>query len=668
MVRALGSSSPGGGIVKIARAVGLSRWLLVLLAAAGGARAAEFQVNQYTTSSQKYPTISHDSSGRFVVAWASDGQDGSSWGVFGRRFDSSGSAIGGEFQVNVFTPDRQLGYPMAISHESAGGFVVAWHSLGQDGSSDGVFARRFDSSGSPLGAEFQVNQYTTSTQARPTISHDAAGGFVVAWQSGGQDGDSFGVFGRRFDSSGSPLGMEFQVNQYTLGYQAAPTISHDSSGRFVVAWSSVEQDGSGNGAFGRRFDSLGGPLGAEFQVNQYTTGHQNVSGISHDSSGGFVTVLDSYGQDGSDQGVFARRFDSAGSPLGVEFLVNQYTSNIQKAPSVSHDSFGGFVVAWTSNFQDGSSWGVFGRRFNSSGSPLGGEFQVNQYTPSSQLIPTISHDSSGAFVVAWFSDGQDGSTYGIFARRFPVPTVVIDDDLVTEGQSGFGSAIFLVLLSEPPEEFAPLDLDYATADATASAGSDYTATAGTLSILTGQTWGFITVPVSGDTLYEADEAFLLSLSTSDFANIVDPTALGAIFNDDDPPSLLITDVQIIEGNSGTSTAQFAVSISEASGLPARVDFSTFDGTATAGEDYTTASGTLIFSAMSTASQTASVLIQGDLVFEPNETFLVQLTQPVDATVGDGLAVGTILNDDGNFLITSGAATGGASRVRRYQGG
>ena len=59
-------------------------------------------------------------------------------------------------------------------------------------------------------------------------------------------------------------------------------------------------------------------------------------------------------------------------------------------------------------------------------------------------------------------------------------------------------------------------------------------------------------------------------------------------------------------------AQFAVSISEASGLPARVDFSTFDGTATAGEDYTTASGTLIFPAMSTASQTASVLIQGDL--------------------------------------------------------
>ena len=114
-------------------------------------------------------------------------------------------------------------------------------------------------------------------------------------------------------------------------------------------------------------------------------------------------------------------------------------------------------------------------------------------------------------------------------------------------------------------------------------------------------------------------------------------------------------------------AQFAVSISEASGLQARVDFSTFNGTATAGEDYTAASGTLIFPPMSTASQIASVLVQGDLQFEPNETFFVQLAQPVDATIGDGLAVGTILNDDGNFLITTGPAASGASLVRRYQG-
>ncbi|HEX9638272.1 MAG TPA: Calx-beta domain-containing protein, partial [Acidobacteriota bacterium] len=283
-----------------------------------------------------------------------------------------------------------------------------------------------------------------------------------------------------------------------------------------------------------------------------------------------------------------------------------------------------------------------------------------------QRQPMISHDPSGGFAVAWGSYTQDGSSYGVFARRFPRPTVVLDDDVVIEGQAGSTSATFLIQLSEPPDP-DPLELNYSTADGTAVAGSDYTSSSGMLSIPPGQTLGFVTAPVLGDTLYEADEFFLMNLSSSGMANIPDPTAVGAIFNDDDPPSLAIGDVQIVEGNSGTSMAEFTVSISEASGLPAQVDFMTFDGTASAGKDYTAASGTLIFPAMSTAAQTASVSIDGDLQFEPDETFFVQLSQPADATIGDDLGIGTILNDDGNFLITTGPAAGGGGLIRRYEG-
>ena len=358
-----------------------------------------------------------------------------------------------------------------------------------------------------------------------------------------------------------------------------------------------------------------------------------------------------------------------GAARAAEFQVNQFTTNHQAYATISHDSSGGFVVAWQSREQDGSgfSGGVFGRRFDSSGTPLGGEFQVNQYTTSDQRYPRISHDSSGGFVVAWQSDGQDGSSFGVFARRVPKPTVSIGDDMVTEGQTESGNATFLVQLSEPPE-LGPLELDFGTADGTASAGSDYTSTSGMLSIPAGQTMGEVTVPVLGDTLYEADETFGVNLTTTGLANLLDPAAVGLIVNDDAPPSLAIGDVQISEGNAGMSEAQFAVSISEASGLPAQVDFSTLDGTALAGEDYTAASGQLIFPAMSTAAQTAVVLIHGDLDLEPDETFSVQLTDPVDATLADGLAAGTILNDDdGNFLITTGPAGGAASLVRRYQG-
>jgi hypothetical protein len=125
--------------VKIARVVELSGRFLILLAGVGGAGAAEFQVNQYTTSDQRLPSISHESSGGLVVAWAS-AQDGSSLGVFARRYDSSGSALGVEFQVNEFMTSNQR-VPW-ISHDSSGGFAVAWESFGQDGSGYGVFGRR----------------------------------------------------------------------------------------------------------------------------------------------------------------------------------------------------------------------------------------------------------------------------------------------------------------------------------------------------------------------------------------------------------------------------------------------------------------------------------------------------------------------------------------------
>ncbi|HEX9639417.1 MAG TPA: Calx-beta domain-containing protein, partial [Acidobacteriota bacterium] len=612
--------------------------MILVLVGAGGASTEEFQVNQSEDGS--YPSISHDSSGGFVAAWQSYGRDGSGDGVFMRRFSSAGSALDTDFQVNQYTTNDQAN--STISHDSSGGFTVAWDSIGQDGSSSGVFARRFNRFGSPVGVEFRLNQHTNLQQSRAAISHDPSGGFVVAWASKSQDGSNYGVFARRFASSGAPLGGEFQVNQYTTLEQDRAKISHDPSGGFVVAWASRGQDGSHYGVFARRFDSSGSPLGGELQVNQYTTGIQTVPALSHDPSGDFVVAWQS-DQDGSGYGIFAQRFSGFGNPLGAEFQVNQYTTGSQRRPAISHDPSGRFVVTWESFGQDGHFWSLFARRFDDSGSTIGGEFQVNQYTLFDQEQSAISHGPSGGFVVAWRSCCQGGSYLRIFGRRFAVPTVLIDGALMAEGQSGSENATFLVLLSESPAPW-PLNLEYDTSDGTASAGGDYTSTSGTLSIPPGQTWGVVSTPVLGDALYEADEFFWIDFSSSGLADFVDPSALGVIFNDDDPPSMQISDLQIVEGNAGTSTAQFAVSISQASGLPARVDFSTLSGTATAGVDYSTASGQLLFPAMSTTPKTASVQIHGDTVFEPDETFFIQLADPVDASVGDGLAVGTILND------------------------
>jgi len=140
-----------------------------------------------------------------------------------------------------------------VAADSSGNFVVVWQSVGQDGDSEGIFGQRFASSGAPIGPEFRVNTFTTSYQRRPSVAADGSGNFVVLWQSIGQDGSGDGVFGQRFAGSGDPLGPEFLVNTFTTVDQAEPSVTADSFGDFVVVWQSFNQDGSAYGVFGQRY-------------------------------------------------------------------------------------------------------------------------------------------------------------------------------------------------------------------------------------------------------------------------------------------------------------------------------------------------------------------------------------------------------------------------------
>ncbi len=406
--------------------MGIRRWTgpaclsALLLAASGLPRASaqllgpEFQVNSYTTSYQSFPAVGGDGLGNFVVVWMSNDQDGSETGLFGQRFNSLGAPVGSEFQVNSYTTGNQQ--RSAVAADGSGNFVVVWDSAGQDGSGDGVFGQRYDSAGSPVGNEFQVNSYTTSWQSSPALATDSVGNFVVVWDSSDQDGSSLGVFGQRYDSAGGPLGNEFQVNSYTTGNQQRSAVAADGSGNFVVVWNSGYQDGSWDGVFGQRFDALGNPVGSEFQVNSYTTNGQGNSTVAADFLGNFVVVWNSP-QDGSSYGVFGQRFDSAGGRVGSEFQINTYTTDAQVGPVVAADVSGNFVVAWESSGQDGSNRGVFGQRFHSAGSKVGSEFQVSSYTTSYQYFSAIAADNLGGFVVAWTSDNQDGSNTGVFGQQ-----------------------------------------------------------------------------------------------------------------------------------------------------------------------------------------------------------------------------------------------------------
>src|SRR5204862_376659 len=179
---------------------------------------------------------------------------------------------------------------------------------------------------------------------------------------------------------------------------------------------------------------------------------------------------------------------------------------------------------------------------------------------------------------------------------------------------------------------------------------DYTAFNGTVTFSPGQTTRTISIPVNGDTLFEPDETFFVNLSNPTNAAIQDAQGTGTILNDDTSPSppatpsVVINDVQLTEGNAGSTNATFTVSLSEASSNTVLVDFFTAAGTATAGTDYTPVNGTLTFTPGQTA-KTITVPVNGDTLFEPDETFFVNLSNPSNATIADAQGTGTILNDD-----------------------
>jgi hypothetical protein len=403
----------------------------------------EFQVNSYITNSQYDPSVAVDADGDFVVVWTEAAREiNGNKGIWGRRFNSAGTPLTTDFHVNTYTMSIQ--HRAQVAAESNGDFVVVWQSFTQaQGGTYTIFGQRFTSAGAPIGIEFQVQSSTVFYSWQPKIASDSDGDFIVVWESSFGDASFGSVFARRFNSSGSPLGIDFMVNTFTPQKQGNPVVAADADGDFVIAWESFNQIvSSGYDVFAKRFNSGGAVLATEFKVNTYTVNSQAVPAVAADADGDFVIAWHSLHQDDGDMGIFARRFNSSGVGQATEFMVNTYTVNYQRKPNIAADDGGDFVVTWENRFRDGSYEGTFARRVTASGA-FGPEFQVNSYTFSGQnqteglfSSQAVDFDADGDFVVVWFNEEpQDGSGAGVFAQRFSLPplaTLDIDGNGVIE--------------------------------------------------------------------------------------------------------------------------------------------------------------------------------------------------------------------------------------------
>lgn len=377
----------------------------------------EFPINVHTTNEQVAPRVATDASGNFVVVWMSRAQEapGINDGIYMRRYAANGTPLSGDLHVNTYTTNAQAS--PAIAMDNAGNFVVAWSSAGQDGSQNGIYAQRFDSSGAPAGSEFRVNTTTSGDEAFPAVAMDADGDFVVTWDTAIPSGSGYDVYAQRYNSAAQAQGGETLVNQTTAGQEYSSAVAMDDAGNFVVTWIAGVQDGSGYGVYARRYNSSGQAQGNEFRANTFTTSDQMFPNVAMDADGDFVIVWQSYLQDGSEYGIYAQRYSSTGVTAGGEFRVNPVTADNQAGAVVAMDAVGNFVVLWESFGQDLSLLTVMGRAFRADGTPQSGEFQVNTFVIGDQQFPAISMDPDGDAVAVWQSR-QDGSDNGIYGQRY----------------------------------------------------------------------------------------------------------------------------------------------------------------------------------------------------------------------------------------------------------
>ncbi|HZQ78322.1 MAG TPA: Calx-beta domain-containing protein [Acidimicrobiia bacterium] len=243
--------------------------------------------------------------------------------------------------------------------------------------------------------------------------------------------------------------------------------------------------------------------------------------------------------------------------------------------------------------------------------------------------------------------GSPTTRTGVIVDVNARPAIGVADTAVGEGG---GKARFLVTLSNPSAN--TVTVNAATADLTATAGSDYTAIAGqAVTFNPGEVAKVVTVDITDDNTYEGDEAFALNLSSPSNATVGDGHAVATIADNETVPTVSIDDTSVVEGDSGTTPATFTVHLDHPSATAVTVEASTADGTAAAPGDYTARTSVPLTIAAGSTSTTVDVTVKGDSTNEADETFSVTLANPSGALLGDATATGTIKNDDGAVTVS-----------------
>ena len=275
--------------------------------ASGAPVGGEFLVDTATTDRQYHPLVAIDPAGGFLLVWEGHALRGStldSSGIFAQRYDDGAEPIGDELRISGST--RFAGAP-ALATDSAFNLTLVWEGAGEEGA--GIFGRRYDAAGGAVGDVFQISDRTPDAQLAPAVAMDEAGGLVVVWQRAAAYVSQ--VMGRRYDRNGMPAGDVFAVTANTGYINAAPRVATVPSGGFLVVW---EKDDLTRLYFApgdiaaRQYPPNGAPAGLEIRVNRNRGGDQRLPAVTVDATGSVVVVWHTLPGDSSEAAIFGRRY------------------------------------------------------------------------------------------------------------------------------------------------------------------------------------------------------------------------------------------------------------------------------------------------------------------------------------------------------------------------
>jgi len=363
-----------------------------------------FRVNSIEAGNQENPKVAMLGDDGVVVVW--QGGTEVDKDIFIRFLSTDGTFTTDDIRVNAYTELLQIDPDVAVLAD--GSVVVVWSSFNQDGSYQGVYAQRFTSNGVKMGGEFQINQYTPNNQRNASVAALPGGGFVVAYVSekptqvltnpnlgltpvdGGQwiqqAVSRIEILARRYDAQGAATGNEFQVD---AGSQvcSSPDVCARDDGGFSLVWNQHVR-GANWDIFSRSYDVAGLPLSAAFQVNAVAAGKQYHPHAVASGSQLFVIWTsiqsDSYWDD-----VKARFVELSGAGSDEEFQVNTSYLSIQNQPALAMNRAGQALAVWTTFVGGENSGDLKAQRFNST-----------QPLPAGPT-PVVSGRDSSSIVVSW---------------------------------------------------------------------------------------------------------------------------------------------------------------------------------------------------------------------------------------------------------------------------